>query len=101
VAHFAIDLLGEPSTLNVVAKKSKMPTDLNQRAKAIVDLASGEIEPEAESRKASAGRKGGKRGGQARAENLTAEERSAIARKAAAARWGRPMESEENDSARR
>jgi len=29
-----------------MAKKAKMPTDLNQRAKAIVDLASGEVEPE-------------------------------------------------------
>ena len=35
------------------------------------------------------GRKGGQKGGQARADKLTAEERSEIARKAAAARWNR------------
>jgi hypothetical protein len=34
------------------------------------------------------GRKGGKIGGKARAESLTAEERRAIAVKAARARWG-------------
>ncbi len=34
------------------------------------------------------GRKGGKRGGPARAKVLTPEERSEIAKKAAAARWG-------------
>jgi len=33
------------------------------------------------------GRRGGLKGGRARAEKLTAEERRAIARKAAAARW--------------
>ena len=36
------------------------------------------------------GRLGGKKGGKARAKKLTAEQRSAIARKAAAARWGPP-----------
>jgi len=35
------------------------------------------------------GRKGGQRGGKARAERMTAEERSEIARKAAQARWAR------------
>lgn len=33
------------------------------------------------------GQKGGKRGGRARAKKLTAQERKAIAQKAAAARW--------------
>lgn len=37
-----------------------------------------------------AGRKGGLKGGRARADNLTAEQRSKIAKKAAAARWNRP-----------
>ena len=36
------------------------------------------------------GRLGGKKGGKARAKKLTAEQRSAIARKAAAARWDAP-----------
>jgi hypothetical protein len=34
--------------------------------------------------------KGGKRGGKARARALTPEQRSEIAKKAAAARWGKP-----------
>jgi hypothetical protein len=51
-----------------------------------------EAEPALESPKAEAGRKGGKKGGAARAAKLSPEERSAIARKAAAARWkkGKP-----------
>ncbi len=53
-----------------------MPTDLNQRAKAIVDLATGEREvAEPDERKNPAavelGRLGGKKGGKARAEKLT------------------------------
>jgi len=47
-------------------------------------------EPEPLSPKAAAGRKGGLKGGKARAEKLTPEERSESAKKAAAARWGKP-----------
>jgi hypothetical protein len=36
------------------------------------------------------GRKGGKKGGRARAKSLSAKKRTAIARKAARARWKRP-----------
>jgi hypothetical protein len=39
-----------------------------------------------------AGRLGGLKGGQARAESLTPEQRKAIAQKAAAARWGSERE---------
>ncbi len=39
--------------------------------------------------KVAAGRKGGIKGGKARAERLTPEERSASARKAAQVRWGK------------
>jgi hypothetical protein len=75
-----------------MAKKSKMPTDVNQRAKAIVDFATGTEEvPDPDEGKDPAavalGRKGGLKGGKARAEKLTAEERSAAAKKAAEARW--------------
>jgi hypothetical protein len=35
------------------------------------------------------GRNGGKKGGRARAESLTAEQRQAIAKAAAKARWGK------------
>jgi len=46
-------------------------------------------EPEPLSPKAAAGRKGGKKGGEARANQLTAEERSEAARRAARARWAK------------
>ena len=67
----------------------------------IVDLATGEDDDEepdepTESKDTTKdpaavalGRKGGKKGGKARAEKLTPEERSAIARKAAQARWAK------------
>jgi hypothetical protein len=75
-----------------MAKKTKMPTDVNQRAKAIVDFAtSTEDVPDPDEGKDPAavalGRKGGLKGGKARAEKLTPEERSEAAKKAAAARW--------------
>jgi hypothetical protein len=75
-----------------VAKRTKMPTDANQRAKAIVDLVTGErevVDPDEGKNPAAveAGRRGGKKGGKARAEKLTAEERSSVARRAAQTRW--------------
>jgi hypothetical protein len=77
-----------------VAKKTRMPTDLNQRGKAIVELATGEreVEDPYKGKNPAAvelGRLGGKRGGIVRAEKLTAEQRSDISKKAAAARWHR------------
>jgi len=72
------------------------PRDVNQRAKLIVDIAVGEAveperEPEREKNPAAVelGRKGGLRGGKARAEKLSAAERSEIAQRAAATRWAR------------
>lgn len=74
--------------------KSKRPTDPNQRAKSIVDIATGETEdkakPELDQLKAAAsalGKKGGLIGGPARAKKLSAKRRSEIAKKAAKARW--------------
>jgi hypothetical protein len=65
--------------------RPKRPRDTNQLAKLIVDLATGEAsEPPP---KAEGQRKGGLRGGAARASALTAEQRSEIARVAASARW--------------
>lgn len=61
---------------------------MNQTAFAVVQQATGETETLPESVKAESGRKGGKRGGTARAKVLTAQQRSAIAKKAAAKRWG-------------
>ena len=71
-----------------MAKNPKTPTrprDLSQLAKHIVDITTGEesdesVEPTAIERR-------GSKGGKARAEKLTSAERSAIARKAALARW--------------
>ena len=65
----------------------KRPRDTNQLAKMIVDLTTGEeTEPEM-SPKARAGQLGGLKGGKARADKLSPEERSAIAKKAAEKRW--------------
>jgi hypothetical protein len=71
--------------------KPKRPRDLNQLAAAIVSLATGQSsEPlVTESTAAVAGRKGGLKGGKARAERLTPAERKASAVKAARARWDR------------
>lgn len=68
--------------------------DLNQLAKRIVDEATGDTPPteqNPEKNKAAQelGRLGGLKGGAARAQKLTAEERSEIARKAAKARWAK------------
>lgn len=66
----------------------KRPRDASQLAKAIVDLATGAaIEPKPKP-KSEGQRKGGLKGGKARAEALTPEERSAIAKRAAKGRWG-------------
>lgn len=61
--------------------------DLNKLAKSIVDRATDETPVEPESQQVQAGRKGGQTGGRARAEKLSADDRSAIARKAAKVRW--------------
>lgn len=75
-----------------MAKKAKRPTDSNQLAKSIVDLATGDTsevtEQDAIKSAASAlGRLGGLKGGKARAKSLTPKKRAEIAKKAAAARW--------------
>lgn len=74
-------------------KRSRKPRDLNAIAKAVVDEATGEAPPEPESGKDPAavdlGRRGGLKGGPARAKKLSAKKRSEIAKKAAAARWSR------------
>jgi hypothetical protein len=75
-------------------KKQLMPRDVNQRAKATLDLFTGEREPEPERVKDPAavelGRKGGLVGGKKRAAKLSPERRIEIAKKAAQARWQAP-----------
>jgi len=66
--------------------------DANQLAKLIVDIATGEADdsPADDGKNPAAvelGRKGGLKGGKARAAKMTPEERSAAAKKAAEARW--------------
>jgi hypothetical protein len=65
----------------------KLPRDVNSRANAIGKIATGETVLPEESAKAASGRKGGVKGGNARAASLTESRRKAIAKKAAAARW--------------
>ena len=72
-----------------MAKQSKKPADLNRLAAAIVGDATDETPFESEGQHVRAGRMGGQKGGQVRAERLTAEERSESARKAAQARWAK------------
>ena len=61
--------------------------DINQLAKFLVDQATGETPLQKESARAKAGRLGGIKGGAQRAITLTPEQRSEIAKKAAAKRW--------------
>jgi hypothetical protein len=67
----------------------KRPRDTNQLAKSIVDIATGETEEiqAVDSRPTEIGRMGGLKGGKARAESLSADQRSNIARVAAVKRW--------------
>jgi hypothetical protein len=67
----------------------KRPRDVNQLAKMIVDIATGGIDEEMPeiTVKQKAGRLGGLKGGKARKDALTPEQRSEIARKAAQTRW--------------
>ena len=67
----------------------KRPRDTNQLAKMIVNLTTGDETEKPESVKAQSGRKGGLKGGTARAESLTPERRSEIAKKAAEKRWSK------------
>lgn len=68
--------------------KSNPRKDFTQVAFNIVQQATGEVEPTPElTGKKADSSKGGKKGGKARAEALTPEERSEIAKKAAQARW--------------
>jgi len=74
------------------SSKPRRPRDPNQRAKLIVDLATGQVEekdPDEGKNPAAVtlGRLGGAKGGPARAKKLSAAKRSEIAKKAAKARW--------------
>ncbi len=70
-----------------MATDPKRPRDTNQLAKLIADIATGEVEEVKPSAKTTRAKKGGAKGGPARARSLTPEQRSEIARIAASARW--------------
>lgn len=73
-------------------KRSSKSTDLNKRAFQVVEEATSEDSDPYEGKNPAAvelGRKGGLKGGPARAKKLSAKERSEVAKKAAGARWER------------
>lgn len=75
-------------------RSRKRPRDPNQLGKLIVDLATGEADetPVEEIKNPAAvelGRKGGLKGGKARAAKMTPDERVESARRAALARWSK------------
>jgi len=77
-----------------MAAKSKMRRDANQLAKFISDFATGQIElPKTDEGKNPAavalGRRGGLKGGKARADMLSSTRRKQIAKLAAKTRWGK------------
>jgi hypothetical protein len=77
------------------SSKPKRPRDPNQLAKSIVDIATGQVsddDPDSDKDPAavSLGRRGGLKGGKARAAKLTPEQRREIARLAARKRWSKP-----------
>jgi len=79
-----------PDVDDRLIRPAKRPRDFKQLAKQIVGEATGQAEHVADTRDPLAvelGRRGGLKGGKARAEKLSPERRSEIARKAAAARW--------------
>lgn len=83
--------------MSAQAQRRKRPTDINQLAASIVGDATAEPDavpadsppgqPQKDPAAVSLGRRGGLKGGKARAAKLSPEERREIARKAALARW--------------
>jgi hypothetical protein len=75
-------------------RSSRRPQDPNQLGKLIADIATGETEDDAadtgkDPAAVALGRKGGLKGGKARAASMTPEERREAAQRAAKARWSR------------
>ncbi|MGA2815068.1 MAG: RNA-binding protein [Xanthobacteraceae bacterium] len=82
----------------MTAKRLKRPRDPVQLGKLIGDILTGQVEDRAPDRPeditkdqaaVSLGRKGGLKGGRARADSMSSAQRAEIARKAAKARWGK------------
>ncbi len=82
----------------MTATRLLRPRDPIQLGKLIGDILTGQVEdraplpredPSKDQAAVSLGRRGGLKGGKARAAKMTAEQRADIARKAAKARWGK------------
>jgi hypothetical protein len=76
------------------SRKPRLP-DPNEMAFGVLQAITGELPPDPPSGKNPAavmlGRLGGAKGGKARAAKMTKKERTASAKKAAAARWGKKL----------
>jgi hypothetical protein len=96
--NFPLALFRDAPHIRIMAEKHpKRPRDLNQWAKRMVDIATGEVSeqeptPEEQGKDPAAvarGHLGGIKGGKARSASLTPAERQASAQKAIRARWSR------------
>lgn len=83
-----------------MGKRIKKEHDFSVTAFRVVQEATGQVEPEPEKSARMKvfnakvlGHKGGLKGGKARAQKLTPEQRSIVARKAAQARWAKTHDS--------
>ena len=77
--------------LGCMRRSSKeLPNDPNRRGAEIVRLSTEETHTAISEYLSQIGRRGGLKGGKARAEKLTATKRRKIARQAAKARWRKP-----------
>jgi hypothetical protein len=94
----------------MVKKSSGVPRDVNQNAARIVALSTGQdtpknVQPSVEEKRRRSeaasilGKLGGSKGGKARAEKLTPEQRKNIASNAAKQRWIKQKRSPEAESA--
>jgi hypothetical protein len=70
-----------------MAKGKQGPEDINETAFRVLSEATDEDKPEKNPAAVELGRRGGLKGGKARADKLTPEQRSEIAQIAARARW--------------
>lgn len=69
--------------------RSRKTEDVNQAAFRVVQQATGQVTATKDPAAVALGRRGGLKGGKARAATLTKAELSASAKKAAEARWGK------------
>ena len=70
-------------------KRTPRPRDPIQLGKLMVDIATGQVPDTVDDGKNEAAAELGRKGGAARARNLTAEQRAQIAKAGAAKRWGK------------